>query len=165
MNPFRNALKLAAFYAIAAASASHALTGHAGEHVYRVDHPAYRQECGSCHVPYPPALLDAASSRAVMGGLDRHFGSDAGVEPAARADILGFLERNAGRRASSAGGAPLLRISETPWFLKEHRKEVPAEVLRRPEVKSFANCGACHTGADKGDYSERGIRIPGGRAR
>ena len=102
MNPFRNALKLAAFYAIAAASASHALTGHAGEHAYRVDHPAYRQECGSCHVPYPPALLDAASWRALMGGLDKHFGSDAGVEPAVRADILGRMRVNSRSAKSDA---------------------------------------------------------------
>lgn len=165
MNPVRNALRLAAMYAIAAATTAHALSARAGEHAYRVDHPAYRAECGSCHVPYPPALLSAPSWRAVMGGLDRHFGTDASLEPAVRADILAFLEKNAGRRDTAAGGKPLLRISETPHFLKEHRKEVSPEVLRRPDVKSFANCGACHTGAERGDYSERGIRVPGGSAR
>ena len=166
MQTLRNALRLAGLYVIAAASASHALTAHAGKHAYGVDHPAYRQECGSsCHLPYPPALLDAASWRAVMGGLDKHFGTDASLDAAARAEILRFLESNSGRRDTSAGGKPLLRITETPKFLKEHRKEVPAEVLRRPDVKSFANCGACHAGADKGDYAERGIRVPGGRPR
>ncbi len=166
MNPVRNALRLAAMYVIAAATTAHAFSALAGDHAYRVDHPAYRQECGaSCHLPYPPSLLNAASWRAVMAGLGKHFGTDASLDPAARADILAFLERNAGRRDTSANGQPLLRISETPWFLKEHRKEVPAEVLRRPEVKSFANCGACHTGADGGDYSERGVRVPGGSAR
>lgn len=165
MNPVRNALRLAAMYVIAAATTAHALSAHAGDHAYRVDDPAYRQECGSCHVPYPPALLGAASWRAVMGTLDRHFGTDASVEPAAKAAIDAFLERNAGRRDTSAGGRPLLRITETRKFLEEHRKEVPPEVLRRPEVKSFANCGACHAGADRGDYAERGIRVPGGRPR
>ncbi len=165
MNTLRNALRLAAMYAIAAATTSHALSARAGDHAWRLDNAAYRQECGSCHVPYPPALLDAASWRAVMGGLERHFGTDASVEPAARSGILAFLERNAGRKRTSADGAPLLRVSETPWFVKEHRKEVPAETLRRPDVKSFANCGACHAAADQGDYSERGIRVPGGRQR
>lgn len=165
MNPVRNAMQLAAMYVIAAATAAHALSAHAGEKSYRLDHPAYRQECGSCHVAYPPALLSAPSWRAVMAGLDRHFGTDASLDAAARAEILGFLESNAGRRDTSAGGKPLLRISETPWFLKEHRKEVPAEVLRRPDVKTFANCGACHADAEKGDYAERGIRVPGGRQR
>ena len=166
MNPVRNTLRLAAMYVIAAATTAHAFSAHAGDHAYRVDHPAYRAECGSsCHLPYPPALLDAASWRAVTGGLDKHFGTDASLDAAARADILRLLESNAGRRDTSAGGKPLLRITETPKFLKEHRKEVPAEILRRPDVKTFANCAACHTGADKGDYSERGIRVPGGRQR
>lgn len=165
MDTIRNALRLAAFYVIAAACAAHGLSAHAGQHVYRTDHPAYAQECGSCHVPYPPALLAAPSWTAVMGGLDRHFGTDASLEPAARADILSFLGKNAGRRDTSADGRPLLRVSETAWFLKEHRKEVPAGALQRPDVKSFANCGACHEGAQRGDYSERGIRVPGGRGR
>lgn len=165
MSAFRNALRLAAFYAIAAATAAPAFSALAGEHAYRLDNAAYRQECGSCHVPYPPALLDAASWRAVAGGLERHFGTDAGLEPATRAAILAFLENNAARKSTSSGGQPLLRITETRWFQKEHRKEVPAETLRRPDVKSLANCGACHPGAEQGDYSERGIRVPGGRSR
>jgi len=38
--------------------------------------------------------------------------------------------------------------------------EVPSAVWRSPAVKSAANCAACHTGAEKGDFRERGIRIP-----
>jgi Dihaem cytochrome c len=165
MNPARNALRLIALYVIAAATTAHAFSAHAGEHVYRVDHPAYRQECGSCHVAYPPALLAAPSWRAVMGSLDKHFGTDASLEPAARADILAFLEKNAGRRDTSAGGKPLLRISETGWFAKEHRKEIAAGTPKRADVKTIANCGACHKGAESGDYGKAGLQVPGGRAR
>ena len=32
---------------------------------------AWKSECGSCHVAYPPGLLPAASWRAIMAGLDR----------------------------------------------------------------------------------------------
>ncbi|MBK6983015.1 MAG: diheme cytochrome c [Betaproteobacteria bacterium] len=165
MNPLRNTLRLAAMYAIAAACLAHSFSAHADGGKRVPDHPAWKQECGSCHVAYPPRLLSADSWRAVMAGLDRHFGADASLEPAARDDILAFLERNAGRRDTSAGGRPLLRVTQTRWFVKEHRDEVPAEVLRRPDVKSFANCGACHSGADRGVYAERDIRIPGGRPR
>ena len=165
MNPVRNALRLVALYVIAAATTAHAFSAHAGEHVYRLDHPAYRQECGSCHVAYPPALLAAPSWRAVMGGLDRHFGTDASLEPAPRADILAFLERNAGRRDTSANGKPLLRITETAWFAKEHRKEIAAGTPKRADVKTIANCGACHKGAENGDYGKTGLQVPGGRAR
>ena len=165
MNTFRNAMRLAAIYVIAAATTAHALSAHAGEHVYRVDNAAYKQECGSCHVPYPPALLAAPSWRAVMAGLDKHFGADASLEPAARAQILAFLVKNAGRRDTSAGGEPLLRISGSAWFAREHRKEIAAGTAKRADVKSMANCGACHTGADNGDYGKSGRQVPGGRAR
>ena len=165
MNPLRNALKLSAMYVIAAATTAHALSAHAGEHVYRIDNAAYRQECASCHVAYPPALLAAPSWRAVMDGLPKHFGTDASLEPAVRADILAFLVQNAGGRDTSASGKPLLRISDTPWFAREHRKEIAAGTPSRPEVKSIANCGACHKGADNGDYGKTGLQVPGGRAR
>ena len=52
-----------------------------------------------------------------------------------------------------------LRITETGWFRHEH-DEVPAGIWKRPAVKSAANCAACHTRADAGDFSERNIRIP-----
>ena len=165
MNPLRNALRLAAMYAIAAASLAHALSAHADERLRIPGDPAWRQECGACHVAYPPQLLPAASWRAVMGGLDRHFGTDASLEPAVRDAILAVLEQNAGRRPSTGNGGPSLRITETAWFRKEHREELPADIARRPDVKSLANCGACHTGADKGDYSEASLRVPGGRRR
>lgn len=134
----------------------------AGGHVYALDHNAYRQECAACHVAYPPQLLSAASWRAVMGGLDKHFGSDASLDPATRDDILRFLERNASRRDTTVQGQPALRITETRWFQKEHREELPASAFRHPAVKSAANCMACHTAADQGDYSKRTRRLPAG---
>lgn len=165
MNPLRNSLKLAALYVIAAATAAHAFSAFAGDHVYRVDNPAYRQECGSCHVAYPPKLLSMSSWNAVMSGLEVHFGTDASVEPAQRAQILAFLAPNAGERDTSAGGKPLLRITGTRWFAKEHRKEIAAGTFRRDAVKSMANCGACHRQAEKFDYAGLGLVVPGGRAR
>lgn len=165
MNPIRNALRLAAMHAIAAATTAHAFSAHAGDHAYRLDNAAYRQECGSCHVAYPPQLLPAPSWRAVMGGLGAHFGVDASLEPAVQREIAAWLEANAGRRDAAAAGKPLLRVSSTPWFRKEHRREIASDKALHPEVKSLANCGACHQGAEQGNYSERGVRVPGGRTR
>lgn len=125
-----------------------------------VKHPLYERECGSCHVAYPPALLPPASWAAVMEGLDRHFGVDASLDAGEVAAIRRFLGDNAGR---AGAGRPPLRISETPWFLHEHREEVPAEVWRRKEVGSPSNCGACHVNAAQGRYDEHEIRVPGGR--
>lgn len=120
------------------------------------NHPAWHAECASCHVAYPPALLTAAGWRTVMSGLDKHFGSDASLDDKTRADITAFLVRHAGRspRLASQGG----RLTETAWFRHEH-DEVPAQVWRS-SVKSPAECQACHTGADKGSFREREIRMP-----
>ena len=138
---------------------------------YAADDPRWRAECGSCHVAFPPALLTAPAWRQVMGALDRHYGTDASLDAAAAREIAAFLERNAGdaRRgappavATMAAGAPasppLPRLADSPWFAREHRK-IPASTIARPDVGSLANCGACHPAADRGDFSERAVRVP-----
>ncbi len=165
MSPVRNALRHAAIYVIAAAATAHAFFAHAGDHAFRVNNPAYQQECGSCHVAYPPQLLSTYSWYAVMAGLDGHFGTDASLERTQRAQIVAFLALNAGERDTSAGGKPLLRITETRWFTKEHHKEIAAGTAGRDEVRSMANCAACHRDADRFDYAERSLGVPGGRTR
>lgn len=136
---------------------------HAGDHRYTVpDHPAWKAECGGCHLAYPPQLLPARSWRALMSGLDKHFGTDASLDPQGMAAITAFLEQNAGRKRPgkySTSAEPVLRITETRWFVHEH-DEVPARVWKSAKVKNAANCTACHVDADKGDFSEHGIRLP-----
>jgi hypothetical protein len=123
-----------------------------------VSHPAWKAECGACHVAYPPQLLPARSWRALMSGLDNHFGTDASLDSQTAADIRAFLERNAGYDRRSAA-PPLLRITETPWFVHEHA-EVPARVWRGRKAVSRANCAACHRDAERGNYGEDNLFIP-----
>jgi hypothetical protein len=127
----------------------------------------YKEECGSCHVAYPPELMSQASWRGVMRGLDKHFGSDASLDRAKAAEISAFLDANAAGRDKyatvDAEGRPLLRITDGAWFRREHRDGhdgITPAVWKSPAVKSAANCGACHRGAEQGDYSESKIRIP-----
>lgn len=120
--------------------------------------PTWKAECGSCHIAYPPQLLSAANWRAVMQGLDKHFGENASVDAATAAQISAFLENNAGRSRKTSG-ARTLRITETRWFRREH-DEVPASVWNSPKVKTASNCAACHTQAEQGDFSERTLRVP-----
>jgi hypothetical protein len=152
----------AAAGAMLAMLALFAKTAQAREDKYVFHHPKYQQECGSCHIAFPPQLLSAVSWRAVMSGLDKHFGADTSLEPADRADILRFLEANSGKYSNSMKGTPLLRISETRWFVHEHSESMPRDVWKQPAVKSVTNCTACHTVAEKGDYSERTLRLPKG---
>jgi hypothetical protein len=119
----------------------------------------WQQECGGCHLAYPPGLLPAESWRKVMSGLDKHFGSDAPLTAPENKEITNFLVNNASNRWT-AGTAPL-RISESQWFKAKHSdKEIPASVWKRASVKSPANCQACHLAADKGDFNEHSITIP-----
>lgn len=123
--------------------------------------PAWLEECGSCHVAYPPALLVADDWRRLMAGLERHFGTNASLDALAAARIGAFLERNASTRGERNASAQL-RITETRWFVREH-DDIPAATWRSPQVKSAANCGACHRGAERGRYDEREITLPSTR--
>lgn len=138
-----------------------ATTAHAsgGSETFSATNPKWKAECGSCHVPYPARLLPAASWKTMMGGLDKHFGTDATMDAATTAEILAFLEKNASRRKPDTAAAPQLRITETRWFQSEH-DEVPTRLWKDPRVKSAANCAACHTKADNGDFNEHNIRLP-----
>jgi nitrate/TMAO reductase-like tetraheme cytochrome c subunit len=128
----------------------------AERHVVAIN-DTWTAECGSCHVPYPPRLLPATSWRAIMAGLDRHFGVDASVDANAASVIGAFLQENAGRARPE--GIPTLRITDTAWFRHEH-DEIAAAVWRNPKVKSAANCAACHRGAQAGVFDERSVHIP-----
>jgi hypothetical protein len=120
----------------------------------------WKEECSSCHVAYPPQLLDKAGWRKLMAGLDKHFGVDASLEPAERIEILGFLQRHAGSGTRHASSTQ--RISDTAWFIHEHR-EVTSRIWADPAIGSRSNCTACHVRAEHGDWSERSIRVPGHR--
>ena len=122
----------------------------------------WKEECGSCHIAFPPALLTADNWQRLMGGLDKHFGANASLDKKTSDDILAFLQQYAGSGARH--GASTLRISDTSWFTREHH-EVSGKTWANPAVKSKSNCTACHVNAERGDWSERGIRMPGGLRR
>ncbi|MBI5660174.1 MAG: diheme cytochrome c [Nitrosomonadales bacterium] len=155
---------LAVGMAIPAAQADENRSKYGGENRGKPLQPAqvnakWKQECSSCHVAYAPGLLPAESWRKVMEGLDKHFGTDASLTPEESREITGFLVGNASNRWSAAT-APL-KISETGWFKSKHdAREVPAALWKNPLVKSPANCQACHTEAERGDFSERNIKLP-----
>lgn len=126
---------------------------------YNINNARWKSECGACHVAYPPGMLPAESWRAIMSGLNKHFGSDASLDAASAREISEFLEKNADTRKYRTSGKPLLRITETRWFKSEH-SEIAARHWKNSRVRSRSNCGACHTTADSGDYSEDNVKIP-----
>ena len=119
----------------------------------------WKAECGSCHLAYPPQLLPAPAWRRVMAGLGKHFGTDASVDARAAAEIGAFLETNAGQGRKRGQDSGTLRITQTPWFTRKHH-EVSAADWKNPKIKTAANCSACHSGAERGDFDEDTVRIP-----
>ncbi len=135
-----------------------------GNHFYApVTDPVVQEECGGCHLAFAPSMLPADSWQRMMGDLQNHFGDDTSVDADTAARITNYLVANAadtgGRRYSHSllrgvtpGSAPL-RITELPKWIREHR-EIPDWEWRHKDVRTKANCAACHAGAADGYYDE-----------
>lgn len=150
-------IRIAAYASIAAlALLAPARSARADERLPVPENAAWTRECRACHLAYPPRLLPARSWRAIMGDLDKHFGVDASLDAKTAAEVTAFLEQYAGR---DRGVTATNRITETAWFRRKHR-EVPAAAWKHADVKSPANCAACHRAADRGDYDEHAVRLP-----
>ena len=124
-----------------------------------INNPLYQQECAACHTAYPPGMLPAASWGRIMRNLDQHFGRDASLEPEAVAALSQYLAQNAGTSRRVQTAPPEDRITRSDWFIREHREISPSTWLRAG-IKTAANCAACHTTADKGNFDEGFVRIP-----
>ena len=121
--------------------------------------PKYQQECAACHLAYPPGMLPAASWKRVMANLPQHYGTDASLDPATVKELSTWLGANAGTYKHVGAEPPQDRITTSSWFERKHR-EVAPQVWKRAAIGSRANCAACHTRADKGEFDDDNIRIP-----
>jgi len=136
-----------------------------------VTNKAYQNECSACHFAYPAGFLPERSWVKIMNTLDKHFGDNAELDQKTMDAITVYLRGNAADhvpnrfsrsllRSVPADATPL-RISKTPYFQHKHR-EIPARMVSgNPKVRSFSNCVSCHTMAEKGNFDEHGVRIPG----
>jgi hypothetical protein len=140
--------------ALVAALAAAAPWRHARADAAPPDGQAYASQCGACHVPFPPGDLPARSWRAIMGGLDRHFGEDASLDAAAAGAILRYLLYYAG--GTEHGGTTELMLdlpdSQTPrrivdlpaWRIHHAYLVQSGQVTLGPGPHSAANCLQCH---------------------
>lgn len=118
-----------------------------------VTHAATQEECGACHMAFQPAFLPARSWQAIMAGLDDHFGENAQLDDATRAEIEAYLLSNAATRIRRVPDTVTpMKISDLPWFKREHGREVSARMMER--AKTMSNCVACHRGAERGIYED-----------
>jgi hypothetical protein len=120
-------------------------------------------ECGSCHMAFPPAMLPSASWRRMTTELEDHFGDNASVDADTAAHITRYLVDNAsdtggryyGRKLMKgvSDGASPQRITELPKWVREH-DEVPRSEWKQTDVGSKANCPACHVDASQGYFED-----------
>lgn len=121
----------------------------------------YTQECAACHLGYPPGFLPATSWHRMMGGLDKHYGTDASLDAAAVKQISAWLAAHAGTYKRVKEAPPEDRITRSAWFERKHR-QIDPQVWKQVAVKSAANCAACHTQAAKGNFDDDSVSFPKG---
>jgi mono/diheme cytochrome c family protein len=148
------------FWLLVGLAASHAaLAGDDSRGPRRALLPKYKQECAACHVAFPPGMLPADSWRRQLSGLPHHYGADASLDAATVDELATWLSANAATDKRMREAPPEDRITRSAWFIRKH-DEIPGAAWKRPAVKSPANCAACHTQADQGDFNEHTARIP-----
>ena len=119
--------------------------------------PTYAQECGSCHMAYPPSLAPSRRWIAIMDGLSDHFGEDASLEPARVSRIRAYLTTNAAEKWDTRAAHELqgsnpqerLRLTATPFWIRMHRS-IPESVFKSRAVGANGACGKCHSDASTG---------------
>lgn len=119
----------------------------------------YTAECAACHVAYPPGFLPAQSWQRIMGGLEKHYGSDATMDADSVRQINAWLTANSGTGRRMREAPPEDRITRSSWFVREHRKVDPS-TWQHPKVRSAAQCQACHVQAAQGQFDDHQIRLP-----
>jgi mono/diheme cytochrome c family protein len=120
------------------------------------------QECASCHMVYPPALLPQASWQRIFSNLNQHYGVDASLDSKTTSEVAQWFTSQAGtyKRVNTNEIPEQDRITKSKWFVRKHH-EVTSSVWQRPSIKSAANCVACHgPGATKGNFDDDEVRIP-----
>lgn len=130
----------------------------------------YQQECGNCHLAYPPAMLPADAWQGVVDTLADHFGDNAELDAATATEIGAFLERHSAGKGSgkysvrtnrATQGRTPRRITETDYFVGQHH-EIPRKMVAdNPDIQRFSRCEACHANAADGLFDEHAVRIPG----
>lgn len=153
---------------VASVNESHDEHEHSKHREYRSDKQGrmdYQQECGGCHLAYPARMLPAVSWATMMSNLSDHFGENAELPAPQVAIIARYLVTHSAQPGDrvlrrSTQTAPL-RITELPYFIRQH-DEIPMRMVKdNPEVGGFSNCNACHQNAATGDFDEDRVSIPG----
>ncbi len=131
--------------------------------------PLYAKECGACHFAYHPSMGTAALWDGVLSHLDQHFGEDASLPDATRAQLAAYLKENSSEHwdtriahvLATANPKEPLRFTATRFWTRMHR-EIPDQVFASKAVGFKGACNACHSDAKTGLFAPQNIEIPEG---
>ena len=131
----------------------------------------YSDQCGACHIAYPPSLAPASTWNGILADLQHHFGEDATLSAEQVAHIRAYLDANAAghwdtypahlMRTPAPGGS--LRLTDTAGWRRMHRG-IPAAVFHSKPVYRASACDACHSDAATGRFAPQDIAIPKSRS-
>jgi cytochrome b len=126
---------------------------------YEKQNALFSNECGSCHITYPPYLLPKKSWVLMMNDLENHFGDDASLDTADNLSILAFLTKNSAEKSTHQASLGILKslrddngtiaITKTTFWKRKHRN-MEDSVFTSTEVKTKGNCKACHIDIQNG---------------
>lgn len=114
----------------------------------------------------PPNLLPKKSWEILMGDLENHFGDDASLSVEDTKNILDYLLKNSAETSTmqaslnflnSIANKDIIAMSQTDFWKRKH-KEIPKELFLHEDIKSKANCKACHTDIEKGLLENENIK-------
>lgn len=123
----------------------------------------YLEECGACHLAYPPDLLPVASWELIMSGLEDHFGDSAETDPETAAHISAYLAEQGlsrgrpspmSRLLRNLPEPPPLRITELPSFVNLHYSITRRLGVTELEEGFLSPCADCHRDALLGIYDK-----------
>jgi cytochrome b len=136
---------------------------------YAMLHSDFSNECGSCHITYPPFLLPKESWTLMMSDLENHFGDDASIDEETNISILKFLNENSAQTSTHQASFKILKslkgnnstiaISKTPFWEKKH-DDIDKNIFANVKIKSKANCKACHIDIENGLIENDLINMP-----
>ena len=135
-----------------------------------VDNELYKKECASCHFGYQPGLLPKASWEHIFATLDKHYGVDASLDEKDAKALKEYVLANSSETAkeykrsvkltkSLRPGVLYTSITQIPYHKKKH-KDLKEWMYTQKEVRTLANCSACHKKADDGVFSKKSVDIP-----
>lgn len=140
-------------------------TDHLGDDLTPVfeKNDLYIEECGSCHIPYPPMLLPIDSWKKIMAGLEDHFGEITDLDAETMEQLINYLAKHSlekekdsivGHWLKTLPANPVLRITELPSFLDDHQDAFKRLGEGSEQPGFMSPCKDCHKEAMDGIFSK-----------